>query len=339
MTKGLNLDNIDFENLDFDSIELVDEPDAQVEMAEAPTEEIEEIEDLFENEETEETPTEEIEVEETEEIEIEQTENSLLSTFAEELKANGILPDVDDEKIKGIGSFEELLETLNEQLVDVQMKWQEEYKSNILKNLVAEGIIKEDQINFKDNKTFTKDDISDEDNAKALLEEYYKMKGLPEKRIKRLIDNSIDPEEDALDIFDDYKSLKKEEENKVAKVLEEREKREVALKQELDKKIKEETFKYSEFIPGQKVNDKVKQEVHESIPVVLNKINSDLAKYAPIIAYLDKYGLLDGDFSKIMKVKQTEAVNKFTEALKGGKSVSPSPNSLRKTALESIRKR
>lgn len=341
------MSNVELDNINFDDMlanelnSLVDEGDVNIDES-GKQEEPGEIDELFsgveEFEETEET--EEPIVNEEEETEVEEVDNdSILSKFALELRENGILPDMEEDSLKNINSFEDLLETMGKQLEAVHSNWQAEYKKNIIGNLVAEGLISQDQVNVNERKFFKKEDVeTNEDSARAMLKEYYKMKNLPDRKIERLLDNSIDLNEDALDIYDDYKSLVKEEEGKVEKILEERQKKQIELQQQLENKIKETTYSYKEFVPGQKLSDKVKQDVHKNIPVVLKKINDDLGKYAPIIAYLDTYGLLDGDFSKIMKVKQTEAVNKFTEALKT-KGVSPSPSGIKRTAFESLKRK
>ena len=49
------------------------------------------------------------------------------------------------------------------------------------------------------------------------------------------------------------------------------------------------------------------------------KINGDLAKYLPILSALDRYGLLDLKFDKILKEGKTQSVSQLEQILKDKK--------------------
>jgi hypothetical protein len=153
-----------------------------------------------------------------------------------------------------------------------------------------------------------------------MLKEYYKMSGLSEKRINKLIENSIDVVEEAKDVLPEYKEMKEKKQLDVNKVLEEREKQLIKQREDAEKAIEKNVMDVEAFIPGQKIDRNFKQKVLQQIPNTVSKLQDNWAKYLPILGYLDAYGILDGDFSKVTKVTETKAVNTFIEKLNASKA-------------------
>lgn len=250
----------------------------------------------------------------------EESSDDLLNTFATELFSQGIFPDLDDKAIGAIKDFDGLKLAVQTQLEASFETWKTDYKQDILNSLIAEGIIEKADVKIDmNNNVYKEADLDDEDTAKRMLKEYYELTGLSAKHISKLIDNSIDIVEDAKDVLPEYKEIKDKQKLNVTKVLEEREKTRLKEIDEAEKAIEKNVMNVENFIPGQKIDRKFKEKVLSGIPETLNKIQSDLQKYLPILGYLDAYGMLDGDFSKIVKVTDTKAVNAFMDKLNAKK--------------------
>ena len=75
----------------------------------------------------------------------------------------------------------------------------------------------------------------------------------------------------------------------------------------------------TEFIPGRKLNKKQREDIYTNIQPTLEKINKNLAKYAPLLSALDKTGILEGNFDKILREAETKHTSGLGEAFKNNK--------------------
>jgi hypothetical protein len=167
--------------------------------------------------------------------------------------------------------------------------------------------------NFSEEEITSKDDVK-----RKIAEAYFKNKGFEGKKLDKFITNSIDLDEpsDFIEMQEELSKVDKQKKEEFIKKNKEKEEIIAKQKQEFNSKLEENTFNTNEFIPGKKIDKKIKEKVFENIPQVLSKVNKDLSKYAPILAYLDHYGILDGKFDKIMKDVETKQTTKLGEILK-----------------------
>ena len=251
-----------------------------------------------------------------------------IKAFAQDLKQWDFLPDISDEDLKDIKSPDDLAKILNKQLQTVNEEWQNEFIDSLNKetggaisHILNGGNIKDFvEVGNSDLKEYSIDDITEsEDIQKKIVSDYYKRKGFNEKRITKLVNESLDLEEDAIDFYKEiqeedkqkFEALKQNTANKKAQ--------EQAFIKQRTEKIKQNVLETKEFIPGRKLTPDVKTKIYDTIPTVLEKINTDLEKYAPMLAYLDYYKLLDGDFSKIIKEETTKGVSALSKVLSSPK--------------------
>lgn len=250
----------------------------------------------------------------------EETTTDAYKAFASILKENGALPDIEDKELETIDSPTAIVGVLNKQLNTVNKTWQENYKKNLVQNLIRDGYIRENQM-VKDLPAVVSPEAikSDEKVAINTIRDFYKNKNIPDAQIDSIIKNTIDVEEEALRLLPYMEEMKTEINNKIAQEIKQREEAEITQKQVFEKSLKESVYNFKEFIPGRPLTDVDKETVFKNIVPVLNKINSDLGKYAPIIAYLDKYNLLEGDMSKILSEVNTNRVSDFEKILSSKK--------------------
>jgi len=246
--------------------------------------------------------------------------------FASSLNDNGFFPDLEDDELTSIKSEEDLQEKLAKQLNVTFSQWQDTYKQSLVDNLIKEGIIKKGEVSKEFSTDYTKDDIRGNlELAKRVHEEYGQRKGLSSKQIQRLINSTDDLEEAAMELYDENADFRKQQQQVIAAKLKEQESLVAKQREQFTEELKKNTFEYDEFIPGRKLRKQDKEEVFDNIEPVLKKINSNLSKYAPMLAYLDRYGLLEGKFDKIVKEGQTKAISSLQQILlekKKGSSVS-----------------
>jgi len=245
--------------------------------------------------------------------------------FSVLLKEKGVIPDVPEEELSKINDAESIVNLLNKQLQDISTSWQEQYKKSLLDNLIKDGLVKPEQVTVQKLKRYSEDEIrSDEEKAKATIKEFYQAKGIPDSQIETILDALLDVNEEALKLLPILEEEDKKKEEEIARKIKEKEEAQQKQFQTFNERLKESAFKYEEFIPGRKLNEDDKTDAYQRIPQVLEKINQDLIKYAPVLAYLDKYGILDGKMDTILKEAETKTVNKFSEILTNKKRSSSS---------------
>jgi len=242
------------------------------------------------------------------------------SAFASLLNESGFFPDIEDEELVTIKSEDELQEKLARQLNKTFIDWQDSYKQNLIDNLVKDGHIKKGEVDPNLIMSYSKEDIKGNlEVAKKVHDDFYRRKGLSDKQIKTIISGTEDLEDSALELFDELEVEKNKEKVLLAAKLKEQEGLAAKQRIEFAENLKKNTFEYEEFIPGRKLRKQDKQEVFDNIEPVLKKINQNLFKYAPLLSYLDRYGMLDGSFDKILKEGQTQSVTKLEQILKDKK--------------------
>lgn len=243
--------------------------------------------------------------------------NNEFSAFAASLNDQGFFPDIEDEELEQIDSEETLQEKLAKQLNINFANWQDQYRQNVISNLVKEGYISKEDVKSVIPIEVTPEQIKSDINiAKDEIRRYYKRIGTPVKEIERIINSREDIEESALELNALNRKLDEEENSKLASRMKEQEELVKQQRIQFAEILKQNTFQYEEFIPGRKLKKQDKEEVFDNIEVVLKKINTNLAKYAPMLSYLNKYGILDGDFSKILKEGKTQSISQLEQILK-----------------------
>ena len=205
---------------------------------------------------------------------------------------------------------------LAEQLNVTFSQWQDNYKQNLVNNLIKEGYISKDNVKPDLISSFSKDDIrGNADLAKQVHYEFYKEKGLPDKQINRIISGIEDLEESAMELYDENDSNKKAKQVAIAAKLKEQEVQSLKQRESFTEELRKNTYEYDEFIPGRKLQKKDKEEVFMNIEPTLMMINKNLTKYAPILSLLNKYGVLEGNFDKIIKEGKTQSVSQLQQIL------------------------
>lgn len=264
---------------------------------------------------TEETNTDESNTQENEEEEI-----NAFHAFSILLKDKGVFPNINDEAFKDINDADSIINLLNSQLDTVNTTWQTNYKQHLVQNLINDGVIKADQVVNQTSKRYSLDDIKgNETAAKATIQAFYKSKDVPESQINTIIDGTLDVEEEALKLQPLLIQADKQKEELIAQRVQNKEQEQLQQQNSFNDQLRKTVYEYKEFIPGRTLSDIDKEDVVNRIPTVLDKINKDLGKFAPILAYLDKYGLIDGDVTKIINEVETKGTSTFEKALNGKK--------------------
>jgi DNA-binding transcriptional MerR regulator len=289
---------VDLDSIEDDEEEEKDESPEEIEKAEKVEEKDNNFPDNKTNKDTQETP------------------EDVYNIFASELKEANILSDLSDEDIKKIKNTDDLMQAISSQF----NIWADGYKSNLVNNLIQDGIIKPDQLSSNTSKVYSDEDIkSNVEIQKQIAKNYYKSKGIPEKKIDTLIEDTMDLEEDALEFNKELKSHFEEEQKQLAVSLKKKEEDNIKARETFNKTLKDNVFAIEEFA-GRKVKNADKEIVLKNIPSTLTKINQNLAKYAPILAFLDHYKILEGNFEKVVTNAESNVVYKLSKALQEKRS-------------------
>ncbi len=240
--------------------------------------------------------------------------------FATLYKKQGGLPDVTDEELGKVESAKGLIELMNKQLNQVNKGWQEEYRKNLFNNLVKDGYIPQDKADAVLPKSFTEEQIKgNEQVALNVIKTFYQMKGVPEAQINSITQGIVDVEEEALKLNPYITDMRTTKEQEIANKIKTQEDTQATQQQNLDSSLKKTVYDYKEFMPGRELSDADKEAVYQNIIPALNKVNSNLEKYAPIISFLDTYNLLDGDMTKLKNESSTKQVSEFEKILQSKK--------------------
>ena len=264
-------------------------------------------------------------VETVEDTEEEGTEVNLFSEFAARLRDADIL-DLNDEDLSTITDEESLVTGLNKQItniVDTTLRDLDSRSNGAITHFINGGTVEDFTKSFNKSSilSYSEDDIQNDVNIQRKIAEEYinRTSSKMSKKMKQAsVDNLVDIQgEDAiLEIYQELKEL--ENSDKEAIALENKRKQEQLSKQkeEFNQTLYNNTLAMDEFVPGRKWDKKMKEKVFQNITPTLEKVNSNLAKYAPTLSALDSLGLLDGDFSKVIKEIETKRTSSFAEVLK-----------------------
>lgn len=237
----------------------------------------------------------------------EDSEVNVFSTLAMTLRESEILSDFTEEELKEVKDEEDLIKVINRQITNVVDATLRELTKGTDKN--------------KSVVSFTEDEIREDiDKQKKIAEAYYKRTSpkMSEARLKKAITNAVevDGEDEIIDMYKELQEFEKEDQKN--EVLENKKREQEAIKrqEEFNQVLYKNVSEVDSFIPGRKIDKKVKDRVYENIKPTLEKVNKDLAKYAPILSYLDYYGLLDGKFDKIIKEAESKQTSSLAEVLR-----------------------
>lgn len=254
----------------------------------------------------------EIEISEDDSDEDDDYSEEVYLEFANHLKED-LFPDATDEELKSVNSMDQIRDLTKKAFTNELYAWKEDYQKSLIENLISTGKIKKEQVeDYNFSTVSSKKELIDNIAAQeqVLLEDYIS-KGFSEKKAKRLVENELELEDAALEAFESLEKGRLQANKQIAQDVEKSKQDAMDKQESFMSTMKDNTFQYNEFVPGKKVNDKTKAKVFDNIQPVLAKINGDLAKYAPILAYLDHYEMLDVKF----KVPMDEAKSKSVKAM------------------------
>lgn len=245
--------------------------------------------------------------------------DNLFGEFSNELRDGGLFPNLEDEDFEEIESIDDLGQLINKQNTTSVMTWKNEYVQNLIGNLVKDGFITPDQARSQIVKEYREEDFEDETIAIQVIKEYHRVKEIPKSMSDRILKNSLDLKESAMEASSELKVFKKKQETDLAERIKQQDEHSAKEKERFDATLRNEVNAYDEFIPGRKLTTRDKEKVYKSIPTVMDKINKNTAHYMPILAYLDSNGMLDGNFKKILAEGETKSTNKMSSILKNRK--------------------
>ena len=258
----------------------------------------------------------------------EESEVNVFSTLAMTLRESEILSDFTEEELKEVKDEETLIKTINKQITNVVDSTLEDLDSKhsgvisyLMNGGTIEGITKEFKNGYQSVTNYSEDEIrEDTDKQKKIAEAYFKKTSpkMSEARLKKAITNAveIDGEDEIVDMYKELQSLEKEDRERLVQENKKREQEASKRQEEFNQTLYKNVSEVDSFIPGRKIDKKVKDRVYENIKPTLDKVNKDLAKYAPILSYLDYYGLLDGKFDKIIKEAETKQTSSLADVLR-----------------------
>lgn len=272
-----------------------------------------EQEDLIEVDETSIIQSNQEDVDPT--VESEETEDSAFKAFTSLLRDKGVFPNMEDSDFTNVNDADDIVKLLNKQLGAINTSWKENYINQIIPNLIKDGHITKQQVVNK-SISYTKEDIiGNEDNAKKVVQAYYTSKNIPEDQVNTIVDNVLDYEEEALKLLPQLEEAKANREKVIADKFKANEEAILQNQNSFNDNLRKTVEGYKEFIPGRVLTEEDKEDVVNRIPTILNKINTESAKYFPILAFLDKYGFMEGNMDKLIKEAGTKTVSDFEKIL------------------------
>jgi len=251
-------------------------------------------------------------------VETEEQEENLYSGIATLLRDEDILDGIQDDDISNITDSETLVKALNNkinQVVDGTLSDINSKSHNAISHFINGGT-EEEYVKAFNNRgdaytTYTEEDIKDSIEIQKKIADTYFRKTSPkmtEKVRKRTVDNivEIDGEDVVMSLQQELVEMDAQEKEEFA--IQEKIKQEERINQQkiFQQTLRDNTLNTVEFLPGRKLDKKTKEKIYNNITPTVDKIQKDFVKYAPILAYLDHYNILDGDFTKVVKDIQTK---------------------------------
>lgn len=244
------------------------------------------------------------------------------SAWGQSLAEKGFFPDIEEEVLNSVNNEDDISDLLEKQLNTTFNQWKNSYTSNLVNNLIADGYIKQSDVPNLISQSYTEEDIkNDSEVAKNVIRKYYKRTNVPDKEIERIISSRDDLEESALELNKLNAEYDKREQQTAAEKIKQREAEQQRKIEDFNRNVQSTAYSFNEFIPGRKLNKRDKDDAIRNVQPTLGKVNSNLAKYGVILSYLDKYGILDGDFTKIIKDKNSQEVKNDFQRLMEKKRV------------------
>jgi hypothetical protein len=299
------------------------------------------------DDEAEETTTEE--TEETEDNTEEETSDELtaLQTTIATLGTAGI--EFTDEELSEATDVPSLIQgklfkaavgILNSQLETLNMAEREAVET------ILQGGTLEDVLELRNAATYSYSDEQIEDDptlALQLIKTNLKRKNLSDKQIERQTNGLADDElvEEALEALRELKATEDKGVKKLTLTEKRKAEQEAMRKQQeakavsINKAVSTYFAAKDEVVPGLKLKKETKAQIEQQALPTINKVYTDLEKYAPILAVLDYYGVLEGDFSKIRATAKTEVVGGLKKLL-GNKKPATGSTSVDDTSFDDV---
>jgi len=266
---------------------------------------------------------------------------NLYSSFAEVLNEQGLLPSFDLQNQK-VETIDDLTNAFKSE-IDTQVKnylvtkLGEEGFDAIEKGVsLLEYQEHKDNIDVLDN--ITSENLSEDlELSKRIILQDYISQGISEKKALRLLRKTVELGEESIleDATESLESLKEIEAKRIEKVKEQNTQRaaqQKALEDKIDNDLKNAIYNKKEFIKNIPTNKAIQDKVYQSITKIVgkspegvleNKLMKD-RRENPIefdskLYYL--YELTNGfnDFSKLVGVSKTRAIDKLEESLRNNK--------------------
>ena len=287
----------------------------------------------FQKEEGRESVADEEDVSEEEESPESSEKYSLLASA---LLEEGVLPSLNEEKIKEIKSFEDIAKAFKEEIRLNEYAGLTEDRKEYLKALES-GVPEYEFKNYKSkeldySKITTEDLESDEDLRLSLIKEDFTSKGYSEEKAEKLARRSIELGEDLEDASEALEikkeKIKNEFQQKVKAYEEKLKEQEKASKEQIENLKKMAFDEKNVLIPGHKYNTKFAEKVYNTItkPVghtedgrgynaIMKERMEDPVGFEYKISYL--YNLTNGfkNFENIVKTATSNSVKKLDKLL------------------------
>lgn len=172
---------------------------------------------------------------------------------------------------------------------------------------------------------YSEDDLEEDAGLQEkLIRKAYLASGVSEARVNRIVKSLEEDEmfEEAKVALSDLSKTKSKGAKR--KTIEQRRKEATAKAQAAQEErtqmitatANKEFSTTKEFIPGKAIRKATQDALVAKMPKTISKIYANLDKYAAKLTFLDHYGLLDGDFSKVGEVGKSKATSDLKKLLK-----------------------
>jgi len=280
--------------------------------------------------------------------------SSLLQTFVDTLKDDGVIDIEDGVTIESTGDLIDILrKTISKKELEDLTEEQALYVKSIRNGIPEEDV----KINFNNNKALnniSQTAVNDnEELRKTLITQDFIAKGIDEAKAIKLANRSVELGEDLEDANEALASLKGIEQNRLVLANAEAEKKSLEKSKNNDSRLsalKEEILNKEDWgIKNFKINSTTKEKIFDNMTKVvdytkdgkgINAINkarlADPDKFEQMESFI--YTITNGytDFSKLTKNATTSALNKLDKALSPTNSGSGSSGGVSSTSQKGL---
>ena len=227
----------------------------------------------------------------------------------------------DEEYVLHEGDLAKIMEAKKQQIagdmLDRHLGTLEPRSREVALNLLK-GMSLDEVLELKAGNSYSEEDIiADPEVQKNIIIQNEKRKGRTDRQIEVYLKGlGEDLSEEAIEA---NKELELDKEAKVKnkeKDLEESRKAQKKRADEITSKAVSYIDTASEFIPGLKLTSAVKESAKKQMFDVYKDVVAKPEEYVGVLALLKHYGILDGKFDAVQKVKTTSAANLITKAIK-----------------------